>query len=65
MFDLEPCRWTDLKHRDIAKTKKFCVSGHVNFDKKPQIVKPAGNYPYYFLEWSDHVKQYIRLVGLI
>ena len=41
------------------------MSGPVNFDKKSQIVKPAGNHPYYFLERSDHVKQYIRLVGLI
>ena len=37
----------------------------VNFDKKSQIVKPAGNHPYYFLERQHHVKQDIRLVGLI
>ena len=41
------------------------MSGPVKFDKKSQIVKPAGNYPYYFLERTDHVKQAIRLVGLI
>ena len=41
------------------------MSGPVKFDEKSQIVKPAGNYPYYFLEKSDHFKQYIRLVGSI
>ena len=41
------------------------MSGPVNFDKKLQIVKPAGNHPYYFLERSDHVKQDIRLVAWI
>ena len=41
------------------------MSGPVNFDEKSQIVKPAGNHPYYILERPDHVKQDIRLVGLI
>ena len=41
------------------------MSGPVKFGEKSQIVKPAGNHPYYFLERSDHVKQDIRLVGLI
>ena len=39
--------------------------GSVKFDEKSQIVKPVGNYPYYFIERSDHVKQAIRLVRLI
>ena len=58
-------RWIALTHRDTPKTEKFCMSGPVKFDEKSQIVKHAGNYPYYFLEKSDHVKQDIRLVGLI
>ena len=37
------------------------MSGPLNFNEKSQIVKPAGNYPYYFLERSDHVTQCIRL----
>ena len=41
------------------------MSGPVKFGEKSQIVKPAGNHPYYFLERSDHVKEDIRLVGLI
>ena len=41
------------------------MSGPVKFDEKSQIVKPTGNYPYYFLERADHVQQAIRLVGLI
>ena len=41
------------------------MSGPVKFGEKSQIVKPAGNHPYYFLERSDRVKQDIRLVGLI
>ena len=41
------------------------MSGPVKFGEKSQIVKPAGNNPYYFLEWSDHVKQDISLVGII
>ena len=41
------------------------MSGPVKFDEKLQIVKPAGNYPYYFLERADHVQQAIRLVVLI
>ena len=41
------------------------MSGPVNFDEKTQIVKPAGNHPYDFLERQDYVKQDIRLVGLI
>ena len=41
------------------------MSGPVKFGEKSQIVKSAGNHPYYFLERSDHVKQDIRLVGLI
>ena len=41
------------------------MSGPVNFDKNLQIVKPAGNHSYYFLERSDDVKQDIRLVVLI
>ena len=41
------------------------MSGLVKFDEKLQIVKPAGNYPYYFLERADHVQQAIRLVWLI
>ena len=41
------------------------MSGPVKFDEKLQIVKPAENYPYYFLERADHVQQAIRLVGLI
>ena len=55
--DLEPSRRTALTHRDISKTEIFCMSGPVKFDEKSQIVKPAGIYPYYFLERSDHVKQ--------
>ena len=31
------------------------MSGPVKFDEKLQIVKPAGNHPYYFLERSDVV----------
>ena len=41
------------------------MSGLVKFDEKSQIVKPTGNYLYYFLERADHVQQAIRLVGLI
>ena len=41
------------------------MSGSVKFGEKSKIVKPAGNHPYYFLEKSDHVKQDIRLLGLI
>ena len=41
------------------------MSGPVKVGEKSQIVKPPENHPYYFLEWSDHVKQDIRLVGLI
>ena len=41
------------------------MSGPVNFDEISQIVKPDGNHPYYFLDRQDHVKQDIRLVGLI
>ena len=41
------------------------MSGPVKFGEKSHIVKPAGNHPYYFLERSNHVKQDIRLVGLI
>ena len=49
----------------IPKTYKFCMSGHVKFGEKSQNVKPAGNHPYYFVEWSEHVKEDIRLVGPI
>ena len=31
------------------------MSGPVKFDEKSQIVKPAGNHPYHFLERSDVV----------
>ena len=55
----------DRKNRDIPKTEKICMPGPVKFDEKLQTVKPDGNYPYYFLERSDHVKQNIRLVVLI
>ena len=41
------------------------MSGPVKFGEKSQIVKPARNHPYYFLERSNHIKQDIRLVGLI
>ena len=41
------------------------MSGHVKFGEKSQNVKPSGNHPYFFLERQDHVKQDIRLVGLI
>ena len=41
------------------------MSGPVKFGEKSQIVKPAGKNPYHFLERSNHVKQDIRLVGLI
>ena len=41
------------------------MSGLVKFGEKSQIVKPAGNNPYHFLERSNHVKQDIRLLGLI
>ena len=41
------------------------MSEPVKFVEKSQNVKPAGYHPYYFLERSDHVKQDIRLVGLI
>ena len=41
------------------------MSGPVKFGEKSQIVKPDGNYPYYFLERADDVKQGMRLVGLI
>ena len=63
--DFKPSRRTALTHRDTPKTEKFCMSGPVKFDEKSQIVKSAGNYPYYFLERSDHVKKYIRFVGSI
>ena len=41
------------------------MSRPVKFDEKLQIVKPAGNYPYYLLERADHVQRAIRLVRLI
>ena len=28
------------------------MSGPVEVDEKLKIVKPVGNYPFYFLEWS-------------
>ena len=46
-----------LTHRDTPKTEKLYMSGPVKFGEKSQIVKPAGKHPYYFIEWSDHVKQ--------
>ena len=49
----------------IPKTEKFCRCRTVKFGEKSQNVKPAGNHPYYFVQWSDHVKEDIRLVGLI
>ena len=49
----------------IPKTEKFCRSGHLKFGEKSQNVKPAGNHPYYFIEWSDHVQEDIRLVWSI
>ena len=49
-----------LTHRDTPKTEKFCKSRPVKFDEESQIVKPAGNHPYHFLERSDHVKQESR-----
>ena len=54
--DCEPSRRIALTHRDIPKTEKFCMSGPVKFDKKSQIVKPAGYHPYNFIERSDHVQ---------
>ena len=63
--DLELSRRIAITHHDTPKTLKFFMSGPVKFDEKSQIDKPAGNHPYYFLERSDHVKQDIRLVGLI
>ena len=50
---------------NIPKTGKFCMSGPVKFGEKSQIIKPARNRPYYFLERSDHVQQAIRLVGSV
>ena len=64
-MDFEPSRLTALTHRNTPKTEKSYMSGPVNFDEKSQIVKPDGNQPYYFLERQDHVKQDMRLVGLI
>ena len=49
----------------IPKTEKFCRSGPLKFGEKSQNVKPAGNHPYYFIEWSDHVQEDIRLVWSI
>ena len=54
-----------MESTHIPKTGKFFMSGPVKFGEKSQIIKPAGNHPYYFLEIADHVKQDIRLVGLI
>ena len=58
-------RYVAFTHRDTPKTEKFCMTGSVKFGEKSQIVKPAGKNPYHFLERSNHVKQDIRLVGLI
>ena len=63
--DFEPSQQTALTHRDTPKTEKFCISRPVKFDEKSQIVKPAGNYPYYLLKRADYVQQVIRLVKLI
>ena len=41
------------------------MSEPVKFGEKSQIIKPTGNYAYYFLERSDHVQQAIRLVGSV
>ena len=38
--------------RDGSKTENYCKSGPVKFDKKSQIVKPAGNHTSYFPERS-------------
>ena len=55
---------TDSAH--IPKTENFAdPAGPVNFGEKSQIIKPTGNYAYYFLERSDHVQQAIRLVGSV
>ena len=54
---------TDSAH--IPKTEKFCRSGPVKFGEVSSNVKPAGNHPYYLLQWSDYVKNDIRLVGSI
>ena len=50
---------------NIQKTRKFCMSGPVKFGEKSQIIKPAGNHPYYFLKRADDVQQAIRLVGSV
>ena len=50
MVDFKLSQRTALTHLDTPKTEKFYMSGSVKFDEKSQIVKPAGNYPYYFLE---------------
>ena len=63
--DYEPCRRIALTHCDIPKAEKFCRFGPMKFGEKSQNVKPAGNHPYYFVEWSEHVKEDIRLVGPI
>ena len=65
MVDFELSQQTALTHRDTPKTEKFYMSRPVKFGEKSQNVKPSGNHPYYFLESSDHVKQDVRLVGLI
>ena len=65
MVDLEPSRRIALTHGDIPKTERFCMFGPVKFGEKSQNVKPAGNHPYYFIEWSDHVQEDIRLVWSI
>ena len=59
MVDLEPSRRIALIFQNL---KKFCRSGPVKFGEKSSNVKPAGNHPYYFVEWSDHVQEDIRLV---
>ena len=62
MVDLEPSQRIVLI---FQKTEKFCRSGPVKFGEVSSNVKPAGNHPYYLLQWSDYVKNDIRLVGSI
>ena len=62
MVDLEPSRRIELI---FQKLKNFAGPDLLKFGEKSSNVKPAGNHPYYFVEWSDHVQEDIRLVRSI
>ena len=54
----------EITSSTIVQKLKIMTGMDLRNKMKIDNFKPVGNHPYYFIQWSDHVQQTMKLVVL-